>query len=173
MRIIDVRGSDGQLCVLGGSLVLPTSATAVTAPLNGSIRWNNDTQALEYYGGESWAILSPTTQPYDMYGTYLGQPPNQTLWRVVLPRQVTFPAGLTGSVAVCATAPTASTLTLSISKNGSSIGTINYVSSSTIGGFTFASQIVFNSGDIMEVDGPSSDATFTTPSWAIVGSRAT
>lgn len=174
MRIIDVRSSEGQLAILGGAFVLPTSATTVTSPSAGSLRWNTTSQDVEVYV-DSWTALVPsvesTSTPYDVYGSYLGVPPSQTLWRIVFARTVVFPLNLTGSVAVCAVAPLANK-SLNIKQNGASIGSINYTTTTTTGSFTFTSQITFVSGDIFEVDGPSPvDASFSTPSWAFVGTR--
>lgn len=175
MKIIDVRSSDGQLAILGGALLLPTSATSVASPTIGSIRWNATSQVVEFWSGSSWSSVFPSTAPYDMYGSYLGQPSaTQLLWRIVMVRQITLPVNLTGSQAICLTAPTNSSLTLSISRNGTSIGTIDYLSNSTVGSFTFAAQVVFNAGDILQVNGPAStDSTFSTPSWSFVGTKIT
>lgn len=54
-QIIDVRGSGGDLVVVGGALTLPTSVNAVATTLAGSIRYNTTTAALEIYNGSAWA----------------------------------------------------------------------------------------------------------------------
>lgn len=267
MQIIDVRNSEGQLAIIGGSLVLPTSDNVSDSTLNGSIRWNVTSETIEFYTNGQWqavnlgalsyqgiwnaatnvptivsgvgnkgyyykvsvsgnttidgisewlandsivfdgthwdkisgndssalsalsdvTISNPTngqilaysgatwqnvSAPYDIYGTYLGTPSDaQILWRIVIARAVTFPVNLAGSVAISEGAPAGNTY-LTILKNGVPIGSINYASNSTQATFTFASQVVFDSGDILEIDGANpADSVFYSPSWAFVCTR--
>jgi hypothetical protein len=53
-QIIDVRGSGGDLVVVGGALTLPLSTNPVSSTLAGSIRYNSTTAALEIYNGSLW-----------------------------------------------------------------------------------------------------------------------
>lgn len=204
-KVLDIRNSDGQLILLGGALVLPTSSNSVTSPMNGSIRWNTTEQTVEYYYDGTWSPISSTPSlslgeltdvdlstpenaqvlaydseigfwtnvypPYDMYGTYIGVPSGAVLWQVVFAREVVFPVNLVGSVAICLSASTVNVM-MAIFKNGSSIGSINFAASSLVATFTFASQVTFNSGDILQVYGPSpTNSNFLSPSWSFVGSR--
>ncbi len=57
-KYIDVRSSDGQLVVLGGAFVLPTSNNPTTTNLVGSIRYNIISNTMEVYNGSAW--VSPS-----------------------------------------------------------------------------------------------------------------
>lgn len=54
-QIVDVRGSGGDLVILGGALTLPTSNNSVATTVAGSLRYNSNTAALELYNGSIWA----------------------------------------------------------------------------------------------------------------------
>jgi hypothetical protein len=85
-------------------------------------------------------------------------------------RNISLPMNLPGSVTSCMVAPTAD-VTLTLKKNGSSVGSINFVATATSGTFTFGSTVTFSSGDIWEVDPPDpQDDTFAGLSWTIIGS---
>jgi hypothetical protein len=72
---------------------------------------------------------------------------------------LTLPAGLTNSVAALKTATT-NALTLTILKNGSSIGTINFTAGSTSGTFTFTNAVTLTAAtDTLEIDGPATADT--------------
>ena len=116
------------------------------------------------------AINGP--QAYDMLACFIGAPSaGQVLYRVVMVRAITFPAGLTGSWAYCANVPQGS-VTLPIKLNGSQVGTINFAASTSPGTFTFGTTQVSAAGQLFEIDAPSvQDATFANISWSIVGSR--
>ena len=265
MYVIDTRNTDGQLVVVGGALVLPTSDYSVS-PRNGSLRWNVSAQAIEYYS-EGWISLnlgevvfqgtwnaatniphltsgvgtkgyyykvsvsgntmidgnniwlagdsiifdgikwtriasadqialadlndvhlsgttagqvlaydgtgwSNTSEPYDVYGTFLGIPsPSQILWRIVFARDISFPSGMGSSKAFCQGIPSAA-VSLPFLKNSVKIGSINYTAGQTAGSFVMASPTVFHPGDLLEVDAPTTtDLTFHSPSWVFVGTR--
>lgn len=53
-QIIDVRGSGGDLVIVGGALTLPTSANSVATVIAGSIRYNTTIAELELYNGTTW-----------------------------------------------------------------------------------------------------------------------
>ena len=132
------------------------------------------------YGGVTYNAAGQVTavsssagvQPYDIAGYLPGIPTaGQTLFRVEIVRAITLPSGLTGSRAVCQTAPTAA-VTLPIKQNGTSIGSINFAAAATTGTFTFASSTILNVGDVFELDAPATaDATFAGPSYTITGTR--
>lgn len=71
----------------------------------------------------------------------------------------TLPASLTGSKANATTAATGA-VSFTIYKNGASQGTINFAASGTNATFTFASDVSFAAGDILEIVAPATaDAT--------------
>jgi hypothetical protein len=58
MHTIDLRNSGGNLVILGGAIALPTADFSVVSPEQGSIRWNNITQGVEYYASGTWTALN-------------------------------------------------------------------------------------------------------------------
>ena len=54
-KVIDVRGSDNQFIIEGGALVLPTANNTVSAPIDGSIRYNAGNNELQMCVGGVWA----------------------------------------------------------------------------------------------------------------------
>ena len=132
------------------------------------------------YGGVTYNASGQVTavsssagvNPYDIAGYLPGIPTaGQTLFRIEIVRAITLPINLTGSRAVCQTAPTAA-VTLPIKQNGTSIGSINFAAGATTGTFTLASAVILNIGDVFELDAPATaDATFAGPSYTITGTR--
>jgi hypothetical protein len=132
------------------------------------------------YGGVTYNASGQVTavsssagvNPYDIAGYLPGIPSaGQTLFRIEMVRAVTLPISLTGSRAVCQTAPTAA-VTLPIKQNGTSIGSIGFAAGATTGTFSFASVVILNVGDVFELDAPATaDATFAGISYTITGTR--
>lgn len=96
-----------------------------------------------------------TTTVYDLllfFGGVLGA--SEKLARIVADRAFTLPVDLAGSQAAIGINPD-STLTLTLLKNGASIGTVTF---STIGAptITVASSTAFSVGDVFGVDAPAS-----------------
>ncbi len=84
---------------------------------------------------------------------------------------MTLPAGLAGSAAGCRTAP-ASAVTITINKNGSSIGTINIAGGATAATFAFATAVTFSPGDIITfVMQSAPDTSLTGLYWTLAGTR--
>ncbi len=132
------------------------------------------------YGGVTYNASGQVTavsssagvNPYDIAGYLPGIPTaGQTLFRIEIVRAITLPISLTGSRAVCQTAPT-SAVTLPIKQNGTSIGSINFAAAATTGTFTFSSAVILNVGDVFELDAPTpADATLAGVSYTITGTR--
>lgn len=119
-----------------------------------------------------WVAVKFPSQPYDvtMFSPGL-MTASQVLARIVIPRAVTFPSGLTGSYANASAAATASTV-LSIQQNGTQVGTITFAAGGNTGTFSFASAITSSAGDVWQIVGPSGpDATLGNVSITLVGSR--
>ena len=94
-------------------------------------------------------------------GNYVNaKPPNSALiLRVIIGRYMELPSSAPGSYAGCGTAPTAQA-TLTIKKDGSSVGTITIDAAATTGSFTVASDVRFYPGETLSVEAPASqDAT--------------
>ena len=81
---------------------------------------------------------------------------------------VTLPSGLTGSYAKARVAPTGS-VTITIYKNGSSIGSINFAGGSTTGTFTFSTTQTLVPGDIISFQAGSADGSGYF--WTLTGTR--
>lgn len=109
---------------------------------------------------------STPTQPYaitfDMGGGRTNPPStSESLLRHVISANlttVTLPSGLTGSVFKNRAVPTGS-YSITINKNGSSIGSINFAASGATATFTFSSLQTFSPGDIVELVGGTADLT--------------
>jgi hypothetical protein len=87
-------------------------------------------------------------------------------------RAFTLPASLTGSIAKLDVAATATT-TFTITRNGSSIGSIAFAAGSQSGTFTFTTAVTFAAADVIEVVAPASpDVTAAGLSVTLCGSRS-
>jgi hypothetical protein len=116
--------------------------------------------------GQSGAI---TAIRYDVATYYPGVPgASQTLLRYTAARAIAFPNNLVGSVCSVGTNPT-STATLTIKKNGTSVGSISIATS---GAATFTSSgFSLASGDVLTITAQASpDATLADPSVTLAGS---
>ena len=162
----DLRSYAPQSQVGGGGSSTLAGLTDVNvtegAGIDGyALVWNNATS--------KWIAL---VHPYDMLMYSPGVPGNSAdMSRLIIPRPVILPASLTGSYASADTAATAST-TLTLTKNGTSIGTVNFAASATSGTFTFSSSVTFAAGDILKlVNQSTADATLANISVSLVGTR--
>lgn len=95
----------------------------------------------------------------------------QEFFRLNAVRPFTLPINLTGSVVTAGVAATAST-TLTIKKNGASIGTLVWAIAGTTATITFAAAVSFAVNDILTVTGPATaDATLANIALNLKGSR--
>jgi hypothetical protein len=87
------------------------------------------------------------------------------LLRVKIPsdvNSVSLPAGLTGSVGGCLTAPTGS-VAIAIQQNGVGIGSVNIAAGAITATFTFSAAVTLNPGDLLDFIAP------TTPDLTLAG----
>lgn len=77
----------------------------------------------------------------------------EILFEFVSTDAITLPINLTGSYAKANTAATAST-TVTINKNGGSIGTIDWSVAGTVGTFTFSAGVNLIAGDVLQLVAP-------------------
>lgn len=140
-------------------------------PSEGWTAWTADENLHYTFDGSNW-VTSVSTQPYDIHSTFNGRPDSgMTLARVVFPRSTTFLSGLPSSYAKSEIAATASA-TFALTKNGSSIGSINWAIGATTATFTFSSQQVFSAGDMLELTAPAVvDVTLADLAFTLVGWR--
>lgn len=120
----------------------------ITSPANSQILTYNS-------GAGKWENENP---PYDIAFCFSGMPGTSQTVEVVAVRSYQLPASLTGSQFKIGVNPT-STMTFSLTKNGSSIGSVAF---STAGSptVTFASAVTFSAGDVLGIVAPNpQDAT--------------
>jgi len=108
-------------------------------------------------GDNTWA--NPTSiyeVPLSIQGTLTA---NAKVLNFVAVRSYSLPASLTGSYAKAGTTASGSS-TLTITKNGTSIGSITFAASATNGTFSFTSAVTFSAGDLLVITAPgTADAT--------------
>jgi hypothetical protein len=127
----------------------------------------------------TWHVPETAGGPYaitfDMGGGRTTPPgTSESLLRHVISSnltQVVLPSSLTGSYADCRTAPTGA-YAITIKKNGTSIGSINFAASSTAGTFTFASSVTLVPGDLLEFVGGTADPTILGIYFTLSGLRS-
>jgi hypothetical protein len=92
---------------------------------------------------------------YDVSVPCVGKPSaGEVLLDLLVVRAFTLPQGLAGSGAVATTAPTA-TATLTVSRNGTAVGTVTFAAGQTTATFSSATAAAFAVGDRMRVIAPS------------------
>ena len=104
-------------------------------------------------------------------GTFIAGKPgaSEKLIRFKTPKAFTLPVALTGSQFVAEVAATAST-TFTITKNGTSIGTLAFAASGTVPTITFATATAFVVGDVLGLNAPATaDATLADISFTFAG----
>jgi hypothetical protein len=99
---------------------------------------------------------------------------SESLLRHAIPSNltsVTLAAGLSGSVGGCRTAPTGS-VTINITVNGTSVGSINFAAAATTATFTLSATQTLSPGAILEFIAPATaDATILGIFWTLSGLR--
>jgi hypothetical protein len=105
---------------------------------------------------------------YDIVGMYNGIPPDSIqVLRFPAVRAYTLPLNLSGSKAHCQVAPTALT-TFSIAVDGTSVGTMSFSASATVGTFSVNPAVDVAIGELLEIEAPAiGDATFEGLSFCI------
>lgn len=118
--------------------------------------------------------LLPILRAYDLPVLFSGKPASsEVICSILLPRAVTFPVNLVGSIGKVGTNPTASySMTLEIKRSGvvQASGTISVATNGTFT-FVLASQFTSQVGDEIVVTGAASaDSTIDKISFTLVGS---
>ena len=166
---IGVAGTTGGSLVLSGetsgSVTVKTNAAAgswsMTLPATAGTA--GQVLSTDGSGNTSWATASGGGGGGGgiSFGQLAAPTASQTL--LVYPvgsGGLTLSTGLPGASAYAETAPTAA-VSLTIYKNGTSIGTINWVAGANAGTFTFSADVTFASGDVLTVGAPGTpDVTF-------------
>jgi hypothetical protein len=96
---------------------------------------------------------------------------SQKIGRHVASDAVTLPAGLSGSYFVALHAAALSTV-ITLSKNGTAVGTATFAASGTSATVTFSSPVSLAPGDTLGINAPSTpDATLAGVAWSIRATR--
>lgn len=126
--------------------------------------------------GPLYGFLMPAATNYD-FGIFVpGQPGSgivagEPVWQMAAPRGFILREDLPGSQAYLGTTTTAA-MTLSIRKDGASIGSVNFGAGAQIGTFTLNADVEFEAGDILDILRPSSlDTTARNLSISLVAER--
>lgn len=109
---------------------------------------------------------------YDVAFSLTGKPlVGELLFAHVFASEVTFPAGLTGSLSILGTATTDEAI-FSLTKNGVEFATLTFAAAGTSGTFVAASETVFEDGDILRLFAPDpQDATLSNFMMTLTGDR--
>lgn len=126
-------------------LASPASELPTGATNNQVLRWNAESPA-----ESQWVSLTRNL------AIYLETEPNplEEVLRYMCPETMTFPAGLTGSVASAANAPTTAQ-TYELYWNGAAVGSITFSASPEEVTFSFPHEITLEAGDILSIVAPS------------------
>lgn len=123
------------------------------APSDGKTYGRKDGEWAEVTGGSGATSAAVSVYVPGTYGI------SQKLLSYPLLFAASLPAGATGSVAKAGTAPSAAK-SLTILKNGASIGTVDFAANAAGGTFTVASAVSFVAGDEISIAAPATvDAT--------------
>ena len=138
------------------NFTLPKGTTFPSSPDQGELFYKTDNNKPYIYVDTSWIEMS-TGSPYDIGITATGNVAlGSTIVFFVTARSFTIPQNFIGSQAVIGTNNGDATFT--IYKNGTSIGTVSFTNSSTVGSFTSATSVNFVAGDTLSVDSPSENS---------------
>lgn len=151
----------------GGAYVHPTTDGYIHLPVNGTT--NGGKLIVSGSTAGSWTI---TALPFDFAHFTNGRPnPSETLFRIYMPRSVSFAANLSGSIARCEIAPTADAQ-IDIRKNGASIGFLRFDAGVKTGVFVVASASNFSVSDCLSFHAAGTqDTTFGDVALMIVGTQ--
>ena len=157
-----VTGPTGYTGPTGPATLAGDTDVSIVLPLNNqTLRYNNSTSKWQNQGIAYIIALSIT-------GT---MQPNEILLQHILPYAVNIPASATNSYAIAATAATASAI-ITIYYNGSTVGSISWDASGTIGTISITSAITFAAGDILQlVAPPTTDITLANIGITLAGTR--
>lgn len=155
-----------------GAMTLTTSGFGLDGVYGGSLVVPQFAGVIVFTDGSNWYSFRGTGGPYDVLMFFPGVPTNaQLMGRVIVPRAVTFPASLTGSYASATVAATGAT-TLTLARNGTTIGTVNFAAGAIAGTFTFSSAVTTAAGDVLTLTNQATaDATLANISVSLVGAR--
>ncbi|HEX4499866.1 MAG TPA: hypothetical protein VH187_01665 [Scandinavium sp.] len=162
--------TSGDVTGAGGALLASPTFTGTPAAPTATAGTNTTQVATTAYVTAAIAALSGSG-PYDvgvyLSGTYTN---SQIIGEYIFPRTVNFPASMTGSYAQADTA-SSGTVSCTVTKNGTSIGTVQFAASAS-GTFVSFSATTFNASDLLKITAPSAaDAALAGVKITLVGTR--
>jgi len=132
------------------------------------------TSITSYLDFRSILSYTPVTQPYDVVAFYENSPVDgQILSAIKMTRPVTFSEDFAGSQGFAETQATANTV-FSVEKNGTEVGTITFLATTTTPVFatTSSGDLNYTIGDIFKIVSPTpADVGLTGISLTLKGSR--
>lgn len=97
---------------------------------------------------------------------------NEEAFHITFSRKTEFPVGLSGSYFKAGTDATGTATSLSLSKNGTAIGSIDFAVDTSVATYTFEDAIIFEVGDTLEIAAPASvDTALADISGTLRGTR--
>lgn len=144
-----------------GEAIIGSQGLACSGTTEGAIRYNSAGVAVEVCDGSAWSGVGGGGggDVYDIAAFMPSTPNANAVIRVVMPRAIELPAGLTDSRCIASVAANgATTVTLNKVSGGTTtaIGSLDWAASGTTCTFTLSSAVSFAAGDILEVVFPSS-----------------
>ena len=151
------------------------AATVRTATLGATVTLRAGELSIVGSRGVSLVALAASAVGglYDI-GLFIPGPPaaSAMVFQFVVPRAISFPVNLAGSLAKASTAAT-SAAAFTLRRNGSNIGTVDFAAGAAMATFTLAGGAVFAAGDVLEILAPSpQDATLADISITLLASRS-
>ncbi|MBB5277792.1 hypothetical protein HNR26_003881 [Rhizobium rosettiformans] len=144
---------------------------------NGRLRDASDVNLDGLLDGDTLRYNSASGKwiPYKLqkeFATFLGgnTQAGELVFRHAVTKSFVLPVGLLGSVINAGTAASAETV-FTIKRNDAVIGTVTFVAGSTVGAVSFATAVVFASGDIFQIVAPTTpDQALADISFSIIAS---
>jgi hypothetical protein len=171
--VTSVAGKTGAVTLSTGDVSGLGTVATLASDTDGTLAANSDSRVATQKATKAY-VDSKTggAQPYDLLMFFPGTPTgSQVMGRIIIPRAVSLPASLTGSYSSSIAAATGST-TLTLAKNGTSIGSVNFAAGATSATFTFASAVSLAAGDLLTLTNQATaDATLANVSVSLVGTR--
>ena len=147
----------------------PASASAMTIVGNNT---NATANNLNLTPAQVYAMLKGVW-PWEVVG-YMGGAQGGASWQILRYQPTTNVVITTGNYYASAAVAATGSTTFTIADNGSSIGTIVFSASGTVGAFSFSVSLPYtvNAGDVLTITGPASaDATLASANFTLGGVR--
>ena len=180
LRLTGTPAADFTLTLPDGKRVVAIhnttakAATVRTATLGATVTLRAGELSIVGSRGTSLIALAASAVGglYDIGLFIPGQPAASAMvFQFVVPRAISFPVNLVGSLAKAGAAATSAAL-FTLRRNGSNVGAVDFAAGAATATFTLAGGAVFAAGDVLEILAPSpQDATLADVSITLSASR--